>query len=302
MAGPAVTPSVLLPRLAVLGAALLFSTAGTAIKATTLTNWQLASFRSGLAAVAIAAWMLFSRQGFPPLSRGAWVLAMLHAATMVLFVSANKLTTAAAAIFLQASSPLYLLLLAPWLLGERVRRQDWVMIGVMAVGMSLFFVSPGPGPGTASAPRPLLGNALGAVAGFTWALTMVGLRRLGRREGVRSDLAAVCCANLLVAFLTLPLALPVVATSRDLGVVAYLGFFQLGLAYLLLVVGTRRLPALDAALLLLLEPVASALLAWWIHRENPGPWSLLGGALIVLATAVKTWTDARLKPALPAPG
>lgn len=299
MASAVVGAPALWPRLAVLASALLFSTAGSAIKATTLSGWQVASFRSAVAALAIALWILLSRQGWPRLSRGVWLVAAVHAVTMVLFVSANKLTTAASAIFLQASSPLYLLLLSPWLLGERVRRRDWLLIAVMAVGMSLFFV--GQDQATATATNPRLGNALGAVAGATWALTMVGLRRLGRKEGLRADLAAVFCGNLVVAVTTLPLALPVVATARDFWVVAYLGSFQLALAYVLLVVGTRLLPALDAALLLLLEPVASALLAWWVHHEAPGFWSLCGGGLIVLGTTIKTWADARLSPAVPAP-
>jgi drug/metabolite transporter (DMT)-like permease len=110
-----------MPRLLVLSAALLFSTGGAAIKATALTGWQVASFRSGIAAVVLLLCMPAWRRVWHPrtLAVGA-----AYAATMILFVLANKLTTATNTIFLQYTAPLYLLLLAPWLLREPVRLSD----------------------------------------------------------------------------------------------------------------------------------------------------------------------------------
>ena len=108
-------------RFWILGAALLFSTGGIAIKATTLSAWQVSCFRSGIAAFAL--WVLVPgwRRWWGPrqlLVGGA------YAATMTLFVAANKLTTAANTIFLQGTAPLYVLLLAPWLLREPNRARD----------------------------------------------------------------------------------------------------------------------------------------------------------------------------------
>ncbi|MGH7585251.1 MAG: DMT family transporter, partial [Gemmatimonadales bacterium] len=100
-------------RLELLGAAAIFSTGGAAIKATTLTSWQVASFRSGIAAIAVLALVAASRRGW---SWRTLVVGTTYAVTLTLFVVANKLTTSANAIFLQATAPLYLLLLGPWLL------------------------------------------------------------------------------------------------------------------------------------------------------------------------------------------
>src|SRR5688500_15647594 len=106
-------------RLQVLAAALLFSTGGAAVKATTLTAWQVAGFRSGIAALAVFLLVPAARRGW------TWhvvPVGVAYAATLVLFVTANKLTTAANAIFLQASAPLYMLAFGPLLLREPVRQ------------------------------------------------------------------------------------------------------------------------------------------------------------------------------------
>ncbi len=112
-------------RWRLLGVALLFSTGGAAIKGTDLTNWQVACLRSAVATLALVALLPEARR-WPSRAVLAKTLAVGagYAGTMVMFVAANKLTTAANAIFLQATAPLYLLALGPWLLKEPVRRRD----------------------------------------------------------------------------------------------------------------------------------------------------------------------------------
>jgi len=270
------------PRLQILAAALLFSTGGAAIKACSLSNWQLASFRSGIAALALLLVLPGSRRWWRPrtLAVGA-----AYAATMILYVSANKLTTAANAIFLQSTAPLYLLLLGPWLIQEKVRRQDRLLASSLAVGLALFFV--GAEPPQETAPAPVLGNALAAAAGLTWALTLLGLRWLGRRDGQNGDApeAAVVAGNLIACLFCLPLAWPVVGSrTLDWVLVGYLGVFQIGLAYFFLTRGVRRISALEISLLILLEPVLNAFWTWLVHGEQPGPWSLAGCSLILGST------------------
>ena len=102
----------------------------------------------------------------------------VYAATMILFVVANKLTTAANTIFLQSTAPLYVLLAGPVLLGERVTRADLALIGAVALGMVLFFVA-GDAP-QATAPDPVRGNVVAALSGVAWAGTVLGLRWVGR--------------------------------------------------------------------------------------------------------------------------
>lgn len=282
-------------RLQLLGAALLFSTGGAAVKACGLTGWQVACFRSGVGAIALAL--------FLPAARRHWtwrtgVVALAYAATLILYVQANKLTTAANAIFLQSTAPLYLLLIAPFLLRESIRRRDLLFMGALAVGLALFFV--GMEAPQRTAPNPFLGNVLGAASAVCWALTVAGLRWLARAErrpgGSPAGAAAgaAIAGNALVFVVALPFALPVIdATASDWAWVAYLGVFQIGLAYVFMTAGVRRVPALEASLLLLVEPVLNTVWAFAVHREVPAPWSCVGALVILVATAVHAGAAAR---------
>ncbi|MBK7580601.1 MAG: EamA family transporter [Myxococcales bacterium] len=274
-------------RVEVILAALCFSTGGAAIKATTLSSFQVAGFRSGVAALAMLLLLPAAR------ARWSWraiLVGLAYASTMVLFVSANKLTTAASTIFLQSSAPLYVLLLSPLVLKEPVRRKDLLYMAVLAGGLAFFFV--GVRAPDALAPNPLLGNVLATTAGASWALTIFGLRWLEQREPERGGARAVLLGNLIAFFACLPWALPVeVLSGKDAGVIAYLGLIQIGLAYLLLMRGVQTVPALEASLLLLVEPVLSPIWAYLVHGEVPGPWSVLGGAIILGATLTRTAVD-----------
>lgn len=277
-------------RLLVLASAVLFSTGGAAIKSTTLTSWQVASFRSGVAAVAILI-MLRGARRLP--DRATWLVGAIYAATMVLFVTANKLTTAANAIYLQGTAPLYILLAAPLLLREPVRKADLLFMGSLAVGLGAFFMGQEPASGTA--PNPPLGNIAALASGLTWAGTVIGLRWLGRRaNGVNATQPSLVAGNLLACLGTLPLALPLgeVAAS-DVGIILFLGVFQIGLAYACLSGGIGQVPALETSLLLLLEPVLNPVWAWLVHGEAPSDWAIVGGAIIMAATAVRTMWDVR---------
>jgi len=284
-------PSELAARLQVLAAAVLFSTGGAAIKASTLSSWQVASFRSAVALVVLVAILPESRRRW---SGRTWAVGFAYAATMVLFVAANKLTTAANTIFLQYTSPLYLVLAGPWLLGEPVQRRDLVYLAVLAVGLALFFVDPA--PQTASAPHPQLGNALALLSGVSWAATALGLRWMARPGSGGAPVAtAAACGNLIAFASGLPAALPVTTHSPlDAAIILYLGVFQIAGAYYFLIRGLRCVPALEASLLLLLEPVLNPLWSWLVHGERPGPWAVAGGGVILVATTFKTWNDSRM--------
>lgn len=292
--GPALSP--LMARLLVIAAALLFSTGGMGVKSCDLGPWQVASFRSGVAALALVLLLPAARR------RWTWrtaAVGVAYAATVTLFVLANKTTTAANAIFLQSTAPIYVLMLAPLLLGERSRRRDLAIMAAMAGALVL--VMGGADVRSASAPDPFLGNLLAAASGLSWALTVVGLRWLGRQADGGGALGAVVAGNLFAFLLGLPMALPVVGSLPvDWLWILYLGVVQIALAYALLTTALRALPAFEASLLLLAEPVFNPLWAYWAHAEVPSRGALLGGGVILALTALKSWLDLR-RPLSPPP-
>jgi drug/metabolite transporter (DMT)-like permease len=269
-------------RLLLLAAAVLFSTGGAVIKATTLASWQVACFRSGVAGLALVALLPVARRGW---EWCIWPVGMAYAATLTLFVLANKLTTAANAVFLQATAPVYMLVMGPLLLKERVRLSELRFIVVAVAGMTLFFV--GSERSVATAPDPAAGTVLAAISGVTWALVIAGLRWMGRRGAPGApSLAPVVAGNLLVFAVCLPMALPVARFAAvDVAAISYLGVVQIGLAYVCMTRAMREVPALEASLLMLLEPVLNPMWAWLVHGERPSRWALAGGALILVATA-----------------
>ena len=275
-------------RVRVLAAALLFSIGGAGIKACHLTSWQVTSFRSGIAAITLLVLLPEGRRGWNWRSA---LVGVAYAATVTLFVLANKLTTSANTIFLQSTAPLYILLLSPWLLKERTGARDVLVMAIVVLGMSLLFV--GTERRYATAPDPVQGNILAVLAGICWAMTLMGLRWVGRREGSSAVPAAVI-GNIMGCLIALPFALPVQSGSAmDWTILVGLGAIQVGLAYVFLTEGMRYVPALEASMLLLLEPVLNPIWSWLIHGEKPRAWSLVGGVIILGGTILKTWFDSR---------
>jgi drug/metabolite transporter (DMT)-like permease len=264
-------------RLLLLAAAALWSTAGAAMKTCGLDGLQIAGGRSLVAGVFLLA-MLPEARRLP--SRRMLLGVGGYAATVILFALSNKLTTAANAIFIQSSAPLWILVLSPALLGERAGRGELFALPVYALGLGLFFLDElGPGQ--------LQGNLVALASGLTFGLCIIGLRRAGEEST-----AALVWGNLLAAIAVLPVVVILgrgPAPSRlDLMLLVYLGVFQLGLAYLCFARGIARVPALEASLLVLLEPILNPIWTFAFTGERPGPWALGGAAVVLAATVWRT--------------
>ncbi len=280
-----------IPQLKLVGAAALFSTGGAAIKSCDFTSWQVAGLRSAIAAVAFLAMVPAARR-LP--SARELLVGLSYAITLVLFVLANKLTTAANTIFLQSTAPLYVLLLGPLFLKERIRPRDLLFLLAMAAGLALFFLDVEAPHGTA--PDPARGNWLALASGVGWATTVVGLRWLAPRASgdPSSGVGAVVSGNVMAFAMCLPFALPFSGgTAADWAVISYLGVFQIALAYVLVTSALRHVEAFEASVLLLVEPVMNPIWAWIVHGETPGRWAVAGGAVILASTLLKTWIDVR---------
>src|SRR6185369_7797288 len=131
------------------------------------------------------------------------LVGVAYSGALVFFVAANKLTTAANAIFLQYTAPIYLLLLGPLCLRERVTRRDVLFLLAAALGLALFFVDVA--RPLATAPDPARGNLFGLASGVSWAATLIGLRWLGRTHG--SGVGSVVAGNVIAVLVCVPLAL-----------------------------------------------------------------------------------------------
>jgi drug/metabolite transporter (DMT)-like permease len=169
------------------------------------------------------------------------------------------------------------------------------VVAAVLAGLVLFFV--GNEAPVVTAPDPAKGNLLALLSGFSFAVTIAGLRWLSR-GAEDSGLATVAFGNVIAFLWGLPFALPVMsATPMDWVVILYLGAIQIGLAYACLTRGLRQVPALEASLLLMVEPVLNPVWAWLVHGERPSHWALLGGALIIGATTAQAVVQGREEPA-----
>jgi DME family drug/metabolite transporter len=278
-------------RLQVLGAALLFSTGGAAVKSCAMPAAQIAGLRSAVAVVALLVLVPRTRRALGP---SCWPTGVAYAATLTLFVLATRTTTAANAIFLQSTAPFWVVLLGPLLLHEAVARADLAVLGAIACGIVLLFV--GADPPTVTAPDPALGNLLGAACGLTWAFTVLGLRALAR-DPERADGAAsaTVVGSALSAAVGIALVAPwradttwIAGSATDWLLVSFLGVFQIGAAYALLTAGMRRIPAVETALLTMAEPALNPVWTYLVHSERPGPLATLGGIAILGAVLART--------------
>ena len=274
------------PILYVLAAALLWSTGGLFIKATELSAFELSFGRSLLAALTVA--YFTRREGFRA-NRVTVVLAVLYAALLLLFVVATKMTTAANAIFIQYTAPVYVLVLEPLIYREKFRRRDAFVVGACAVGIALFFVG-------RLKPEEMTGNFVAMLSGVCFAFFMLLIRH--PRAGQVNRASSVFYGSILLALVTLPSFVEGAHRVKlsDVGIMVFLGVFQIGLAYTLFTRGVSRgVRSLDAALVGYVEPVSNPVWVYLFIGERPTTWAILGGAVIITAVVVHTILSARSK-------
>jgi DME family drug/metabolite transporter len=274
------------PLLYVFAAAFLWSTGGLFIKWTTLSGLELSCWRSFFAILTVA---FFTRHEGFGINRLTAVASFLYAVLLILFVLATKTTTAANAIFLQYTAPVYLLILEPIIYKEKFRSRDLFTVLVCVGGMALFFVGQ-------LRPQDVTGNLLALASGFCFALYFLSLRHPRAREVNRAS--SVIYGNTLAVLMTLPWGLSVVntITGPDLLAAAYLGVIQLGIAYTLFTYGMAHgVRSLDAGIICYIEPVLNPVWVFLVLGEKPSSWALLGGLIIIAAVITHMLLDARGK-------
>ena len=272
------------PLLFVLFAALLWSTGGLFIKWTKLSGLELSFYRSLFAVITVA---LFTRKEGFGLNLLTAVASLLYAILLVLFVLATKQTTAANAIFLQYTAPVYLLILEPLIYKERFRLRDLVTVVVCVGGMTLFFVGQ-------LRPQDVSGNLLALASGLCFALYFLLLRHSKARAVNRAS--SVIYGNLLAVVVLAPIGLAALPKidMRDAVCVIYLGVVQLGLAYTLFTTAMAQgVRSLDAGIIGYIEPVLNPLWVFLVLGERPSRWALVGGTIIIVAVFCHTLIEAK---------
>jgi drug/metabolite transporter (DMT)-like permease len=230
--------------------------------------------------------LLTRHEGFR-LNRITGAATVLYAILVILFVLATKQTTAANAIFLQYTAPVYVLIFEPLMYKEKFRTRDLITVLVCVGGMTLFFVGQ-------LRPQDVAGNLLALASGVCFAFYFLLLRHPKAREVNRAS--SVIYGNLLVVVVTAPWGLAAVGgiNLQDAVNVIYLGVVQLGIAYALFTVGmTRGVRSLDAGIICFIEPVLNPVWVFLVLGERPSRWALLGGAIIVAAVITHMLLDAR---------
>jgi drug/metabolite transporter, DME family len=272
------------PLLFVVAAAVLWSTGGLFIKWTSLSGLELSFGRSLLAAITVA--IFTRREGFG-LNPVTALAALLYAALLLLFVLATKQTTAANAIFLQYTAPVYLLIFEPLFYKEKFRSRDLIVVIVCVAGMSLFFVGK-------LRPQDVTGNLLALASGLCFACYFLLLRHTKSRAVNRAS--SVIYGNILLVLIAAPVGLKVLPriTSHDALSVTYLGVVQIGLAYTLFTAAMARgVRSLDAGIIGYVEPLLNPIWVYLVLDERPTQWALLGGAIIVTAVVCHTLIEAK---------
>jgi drug/metabolite transporter (DMT)-like permease len=254
-------------------AALLWSLGGLLIK---MIDWPPLAVAGGRGLLAAIFLMLTNGRLRFTFSRVQVVAAAAYAGCTVFFVLATKYTTAANAILLQYTAPVWIGLFAAWFLGERTARRDWIIIAIVFIGMGLFFAD-------GLALTGLLGNTFGILSGVCFAAMTIALRK--QKDG--SPVESIILGNLIAFAIGLPLIIGApLPPPIGLGALAVLGFLQLGCSYWLYARAIRHVTALGAVLLPVIEPILNPVWVFLARGEHPAKWALVGG-LIVLGAV--TW-------------
>ena len=252
-------------------AGVLWSTSGIFLK---ILNWSPLAVLSARSFFSALVFLVYLRRFPTRFTRWQWVAAISSVLTQLLYVTSIQMTTAANAIFLQYTAPLYILFLGYWFLRERPSRTDWVAMLIIFLGLGLFF-------GDRLSPGGLTGNLLAILSGVTMALMTVAMR--AQKDG--SPAESFFLANLLGMVVGGYFVFQQPWTLTNWAVLAYLGFFQIGLAFLFYSLAIKVIPALEATLIGTLEPILNPVWVFLFLGERPGPLALIG-ALVVLAGVV----------------
>lgn len=262
-------------------AAILWSSSGLFVK---ILDWQPVAILAGRSLFASVVFLIYLRR--LPTRFNLWQIlaAVMFIVTQFLFITSTKLTTAANSIFLQYTAPIYVVLLAYWLLGEKPSRTDWLSMLVIFIGLTLFF-------GDELSTDGFYGNLLAILSGVTSAVMMVAFRAQKDGNPAESNLIAF----LVTAGFGFPFTLKETWTLNSWLILAFLGVVQIGFAFIFFTKGIKHIPALEANLIGTLEPVLNPIWVFLFYGEKMGKFALIGGLVVLGGVILSTLGSSKEK-------
>lgn len=259
--------------------AILWSFAGLLIKYIKWDAMTIVCIRSAIAALVM---IIYMRRFHITFSRPVIMGALSMSGTTVLFVFANKLTTAANAIVLQYTAPIFVVLMSILFFKKRARSLDIVSALIVFIGMGLFFFDH-------LKTDAMLGNILACLSGITFA----GVFLINKAPGAKPE-EAVLLGHLINTVIGLPFAIMnVTFEPAAWGAIALLGIFQLGISYVLFSIGIKHTPSITASLIATLEPLLNPVWVLLMTGEAPGIWALIGGVIVIVTVVIYNVADVK---------
>lgn len=247
--------------------ATLWSLGGVLIKSINTNPMAIAGTRSAIAAIVILIAMKKPKFTFSKAQIGA---TLSYTATVLLFVVSTKTTTSANAILLQFTAPIYVAVLGAWILKEKTRLLDWIIIAAVFGGMALFFLDN-------LSTKGMLGNILAALSGISFALFFI----FTRMQKNSSSMESILLGNILTAVIGLPFLIGASPNATGWVCLGVLGVVQLGLPYVLYAIAIKHTTALEAILTTAIEPILNPIWVLLFIGEKPSHWAIVGGIVVI---------------------
>jgi len=253
--------------------AAMWSIGGLLIKIVDASPLSIAGARSAITSIVLLIYLRRPKFNWSLPQVGA---AISSSATAILFITATKTTTAANAILLQSTAPIYVAIFGFWLLKEKTTKYDWLTVAVVMGGMGLFFVEN-------LSTEGLLGNFCALLSGISYAFFVIFMRM--QKDG--SPLESALLANIITALIGLPFLCRSVPSTSGWLFLLILGVFQLGIPHILYSSAIKKATALEAVLISIVEPILNPVLVFLVLGEAPGIYALLGGAIVLVSITLK---------------
>lgn len=257
-----------------IAAAALLSTGGILLKFIDMHPMAIAGSRGIISSTIV--WIYLKKPKFT-FSKPQVIGGICYALMVTGFILANKLTTAANAIILQFTAPIWVAILGAWILKEKIRLYDGISILVVSLGMVLFFLDDMGG-------GSLAGNIVAILSGVALAGATIGMRL--QKDG--SPVETTLLGHIITIFVGLPFLFKATFTLQNIIGILLLGVFQLGISYILYALAIKHLTALESILIMFLEPILNPIWVAIFYGEKPSLFSLIGGIIVILTLAIRS--------------